>query len=116
MMKKDYFFPCREKITVSTDVKIICYPMIIIAIISGIVVAVFQDFLHKMGFTTNEFLQIVVCSACIVLTFNIIVFFNKIDNENNIENNIKSINMLAIFIGIYFILITVFLFLKFSII
>lgn len=51
--------------------------MIIIAIISGIVVAVFQDFLHKMGFTTNEFLQIVVCSACIVLTFNIIVFLTK---------------------------------------
>lgn len=75
-----------------------------------------QGVLHNIGFTANEILQMIVCSACIILTYKILDLLNSEDDEDSIENMIKFLKTLAIYILLDIILIAIFLFLKFDII
>lgn len=75
-----------------------------------------QGVLHNIGFTANEILQMIVCSACIILTYKILDLLNSEDDEDSIENMIRFLKTLAIYILLDIILIAIFLFLKFDII
>ena len=75
-----------------------------------------QGVLHNIGFTANEILQMIVCSACIILTYKILDLLTSEDDEDSIENMIKFLKTLAIYILLDIILIAIFLFLKFDII
>lgn len=79
-----------------------------------------QVVLHSIGFTANEILQMIVCSACLVLTYKFLELLCSEDDEDSIEdsieNMIKFLKTLAIYILLYIILIPIFLFLKFGII
>lgn len=79
-----------------------------------------QGVLHNIGFTANEILQMIVCSACIVLTYKLISLQDSEDDEDSIEdsveNTIKFLKTFAIYILLDIILIAILLFLKFGII
>ena len=75
-----------------------------------------QGVLHNIGFTANEILQMIVCSACIILTYKILDLLTSEDDEDSIENMIKFLKTLAIYILLDILLIAIFLFLKFDII
>ena len=79
-----------------------------------------QGVLHNIGFTANEILQMIVCSACLVVTYKFLDLLGSENDEDSIkdsiENTIKFLKTLAIYILLYIILIPIFLFLKFGII
>lgn len=75
-----------------------------------------QGVLHNIGFTANEILQMIVCSACLVLTYKLISIPDSEDDEDSIENTIKFLKTFAIYTLLDIISILIFLFLKFGII
>lgn len=75
-----------------------------------------QVVLHNIGFTANEILQMIVCSACLVLTYKLISIPDSEDDEDSIENTIKFLKTFTIYTLLDIISILIFLFLKFGII
>lgn len=74
----------------------------------------FQDFLHKMGFSTIEILEIIICLTYMVVTYKYVKFFEN--DKYNKENTDTSLKTLILYMLFYTILIAIFLFLKFGII
>lgn len=75
-----------------------------------------QDFLHKMGFTTIEILEIIICLTYMVVTYKYVKFFLFENDKYNKENTDTSLKTLILYMLFYTILIAIFLFLKFGII
>lgn len=76
----------------------------------------FQDFLHKMGFTTIEILEIIICLTYMVVTYKYVKFFLFENDKYNKENTDTSLKTPILYMLFYTILIAIFLFLKFDII